>query len=90
MLVYQLEQGLLNRVSKYGNIRFMPDHYLTYDHEEGLVVKNLLGTKVYPFRRIYSRLYKDLCDIEQYENILRIRKALNEYYNTTVIEEQYY
>ena len=90
MLVYQLEQGLLDRVSKYGDIRFMPDHYLTYDHEEGLVVKNLLNTKVYPFRRVYSNLYKGFCDVDQYENILRIRKALNEYYKVTLIEEQYY
>ena len=92
MLVYQLEQYLLDKVSKYGNIRFMPDHYLTYEHENGLVVKNLLNTKVYLFRRIYSKLYRDPSDTdtELYETILRIRRALNEYYNTSIIEEQYY
>lgn len=90
MLVYQLEQYLLDKVSKYGTIRFMADHYLTYDHEKGLVVKNLLNTKIYLFRRIYSRLDKDLCDIESYETTLRIRRALNEYYNSSIIEEQYY
>lgn len=90
MLVYQLEQYLLDKVSKYGSIRFMPDYYLTYDHENGLVVKNLLNTKIYPFRRIYSKLYKDLSDTELYETILRIRRALNEYYNTSIIEERYY
>ena len=90
MTVSKLEQYLLDKVGKDDNIRFMRDHYLTYDHEEGLVVKNLLNTKTYTFRRIYSRLYKDLCDTEQYETILQVRKALNEYYNTSIIEEQYY
>lgn len=90
MTVSKLEQYLLDKVSKDGNIRFMRDHYLTYDHEEGLIIKNLVNTKTYTFSRIYSRLYKDLCDTEQYENILRIRRALNEYYNTSIIEEQYY
>lgn len=90
MTVSELEQDLLNRVSGDGDIRFMSDHYLTYDHEKGLVVKNLLNTKIYPFRQIYSRLYKDLCGIELYESILRIRRALNIYYSITTIEEQYY
>lgn len=86
----ELEQELLRLVGENGNIRFDREYYLTYDHEEGLLIKNLTGTKTYKFYRLYSLGSKEFLGAERYEEIVRIRKNLNEFYNNYVKEEQYY